>query len=99
MIHKEIRRATQRKDWETVQKLENILKTKDERRKIQAETELLEFNKKLAEISVIKAKVDVDKVLFDRKFSIFNFFFGSGVLVVIWNLIKDLPIIKQFFNK
>lgn len=29
MIKKELRRATQRKDWKTVQELENILKTKD----------------------------------------------------------------------
>lgn len=34
MIKKELRRAKQRKDWKTVQELETILKTQDERRQI-----------------------------------------------------------------
>ena len=37
MIKKEIRRATQRKDWETVKILEEILKEKAERRKYEIE--------------------------------------------------------------
>ncbi len=99
MIKKEIRHATQRKDWQTVKELQDILKTVDERRKLQKEAELLELNKKLAEVNLIKAQVDVDKVLFDRKFSIINFFFGSGILIAVWNLIKELPVIKQILNK
>lgn len=43
MIKKEIRRAKQRKDWDTVQKLENILKTQDERRKMRLEMEKIQF--------------------------------------------------------
>ena len=40
MIKKEIRRATQRKDWQTVKELQDILKTVDERRKLQKEAEV-----------------------------------------------------------
>ena len=45
MIKHEIRRATQRKDWDTVQKLETILKTKADRR--------------LTEINIQKAQQDI----------------------------------------
>lgn len=96
MIKKELRRATQRKDWKTVQELENILKTKDERRKLQAETKAIENNQKIAEMNAIKMSVDVEKTMFDRQISLITLF--SVVLTAFWSFIKELPIIKQFFK-
>lgn len=48
MIKKEIRRATQRKDWQQVLLLEEVLKRKAERRKIEMEVMKIKHDMKLS---------------------------------------------------
>lgn len=88
MIKKEIRRATQQKDWETVQKLQNILKTQAEIRKLEAETQQTLTNQ-------LKLEAETDKLRYDVKFSFANIVFGSLGL-----LGGAMAIVKGFiFNK
>lgn len=48
MIKKEIRRATQRKDWEEVLRLEEVLKKKTERRKMEMEIQKIKHDMNLS---------------------------------------------------
>lgn len=95
MIKKEIRRAKQRKDWDLVKKLIDIQQAEFNLRQSQMQAKL---NLLKSEADIKKVAVDAEKVLFDRKISLINTLLGSGLLVWFINVIKDLPIIKQFFK-
>lgn len=103
MIEKEIKKALReavfQQDWEKAQMLENLLKTHRENVKLQVETKIMETNEQLARLNMEKVRVEIDKMFLDRKFSFANLIFGSGLILGILNLVKDLPVIKQFFNK
>lgn len=98
MIEQEIEQAKQRKDWDTVQKLINIRQAEINLEKSQSEVELIELNKKVAEKSLEKMAVDIDKTLFDRKMAWWNWLLGSGIFVALINIAKDLPAIKALFK-
>lgn len=98
MIETEIQAAKANKDWDTVQKLLNIQQTEINLEKLKAEIELIELNKQVAEKSLNKMAVDVDKTLFDRNMAWWNWLLGTGIMVFLVNFAKDLPIIKQFFK-
>lgn len=95
MIKKEIRRAKHRKDWDLVKKLIDIQQAEFNLRQSQMQAKL---NLLKSEADIKKVAVDAEKVLFDRKISLINTLLGSGLLVWFINVIKDLPIIKQFFK-
>lgn len=95
MIKKEIRRAKHRKDWDLVKKLVEIEQAEFNLHQSKVQAKLSNMK---AEAEIKKATVDTDKVLFDRKISLINTLLGSGLLVWLINVIKDLPIIKQFFK-
>ncbi|AUX60829.1 hypothetical protein JF634_05675 [Simonsiella muelleri] len=76
MIHKELRRATQRKDWDTVQKLENILNSKIDRR-IKAET-------------LLKIQQERKKMNYDMRLSFSQILFGAvGAMTALVAIIKN----------
>ena len=87
MIKKEMRRATQRKDWDTVQKLENILKTREERQKIRTEREL-------AKEHLAKAQAEIRKLNYDVRFSFAAMIFGA-----VGALSGLVALVKSFINK
>ena len=59
MIKKEIRKAKQRHDWETVQKLNNIMKTELEMRQIQANIKKINHDIKMSQKGFITTAVGV----------------------------------------
>lgn len=59
MIKKEIRKAKQQHDWETVQKLNNIMKTELEMRQIQANIKKINHDIKMNQKGFITTAVGV----------------------------------------
>lgn len=59
MIKKEIRKAKQRHDWETVQKLNSIMKTELEMRQIQANIKKINHDIKMSQKGFITTAVGV----------------------------------------
>lgn len=90
-IREALRKAVLQENWDEAQKLENLLKTHRENKKFETDEEVARMN-------LEKTRVEIDKMFLDRKFSLVNVIFGSGLVMGLLNLIKDLPFIKQFFK-
>ena len=99
MIKKEIRRAKQRKDWQTVKELQEILKLAAETRKLEADEQLAQANAILAKANAIKTQAEVSKINFDKRFSFINMIFGTaGLVSMAVMLIKESDLIQKFFQ-
>lgn len=70
MINKQLRQATQKRDWQQVKQLEEILKIKAERRQI--------------ELNILKTRQEIEKMQYDIKFSVTNLFFGFLSIIAVF---------------
>lgn len=76
MIKKQLRQATQRRDWQQVKQLEEILKIKAERRQI--------------ELNMLKTRQEIEKMRYDVKFSLTSLFFGFlSIIAVFTTFLKN----------